>query len=174
MVLVALCSRCLSHRRLAARGSFRGFRGLGERGVWAEFRGEGEFELDSVVNILEMDFHGHCMFFPLESFIYTYVICKCRCIFAHAVSWSDPPAPICRKCLPALEVSGEFACNNAFYKVHPQWCSDLRGCSIHSTRGDFPWFGNMSQKTVCLVFGNIAFREAFFVDIVQPSPVLFC
>ena len=38
----------------------------------------------------------------------------------------------------------------------------------------FPWFGNRSQEAVCPVFGNIAFVEAFLVNSVQLSPVLFC
>ena len=38
----------------------------------------------------------------------------------------------------------------------------------------FPWFGNRSQEAVCPVFGNIVFVEAFLVNSVQPSPVLFC
>ena len=38
----------------------------------------------------------------------------------------------------------------------------------------FLWFGNRSQEAVCLAFGNIAFVEAFLVNSVQLSPVLFC
>ena len=38
----------------------------------------------------------------------------------------------------------------------------------------FPWFGNRSQEAVCPVFGNIVFVEAFLVNSVQLSPVLFC
>ena len=38
----------------------------------------------------------------------------------------------------------------------------------------FPWFGNWSEEAVCPVFGNIAFVEAFLVNSVQLSPVLFC
>ena len=38
----------------------------------------------------------------------------------------------------------------------------------------FPWFGNRSQEAVCPVFGNIVFVEAFLVNSVQLSSVLFC
>ena len=38
----------------------------------------------------------------------------------------------------------------------------------------FPSFGNRSQEAVCPVFGNITIVEAFLVNSVQLSPVLFC
>ena len=98
-----------------------------------------QLELDSVVSILEIDCHSHCLFFSLESFVH--VICKCSCTFPCAFSWSDPPPPpppmICRKYLPLLQVSGEFRGWQQCVPWGSQRCSALWGCCIHSASGGF-------------------------------------
>ena len=73
----------------------------------------------------------------------------------------------------SLEVSGEFPSDNAFLEL-PNGvlhCEDVVSIQLVVV---FPWFGNRSQEAVGPVFGNMAFVEAFLIDSVQLSSVLFC
>ena len=79
----------------------------------------------------------------------------------------------CREYLPVLEVSGDNFGSNAFHEL-PNGvlhCEDAVSIQLVVV---FHWFGNRSQEAVGPVFGNMAFVEAFLVDSVQLSPVLFC
>ena len=73
-----------------------------------------------------------------------------------------PSPPICREYLLVLEVSGDFPGNNALHELpNGKHCEDAVFIQFVMV---FPWFRNRPQEAV----------EAFLVDSVQLSPVLFC
>ena len=75
-------------------------------------------------------------------------------------------------CVCVREVPGKFPGNSAFHEL-PNGvlhCEDAVSIQLVAV---FPWFGNRSQEAACPVFGNITFVEAFLVNSVQLSPILF-
>ena len=81
------------------------------------------------------------------------------------------PPMICSENLPVLEVPGKFPGNSAFHELtNGVHCEDAVSIQLVVL---FPWSGNRSQEAACPVFGNIAFVEAFLVNSVDLSPILF-